>query len=184
MSALSFLIESIVTLYLYVVILRFWLQLARADFYNPVSQFVVKLTNPILAPMRKVIPSPARIDTPAIILAFVVSLIFVLLRLNFEWQQIGVIWVQIGMLAVLTMIKKAGVLLCWLLIIQAIMSWVSQGRNPIEFLLYQLTEPFLGPIRRIIPPIGGLDLSLLVLFLILQALNILFATHIFSWGYL
>ena len=61
----------------------------------------------------------------------------------------------------------------WILIIRAILSWVSQGQNPIEYVMYQLTEPFLSPIRRIIPPIGGLDLSVLIAIIGLQFLQIL-----------
>lgn len=73
----------------------------------------------------------------------------------------------------LALIKAAGGLLFWVLLIRAILSWVSQGRNPIEYVMNQLTEPLMAPIRRVLPAMGGLDLSILVLFLGLQFANYL-----------
>ncbi|MBP8065478.1 MAG: YggT family protein, partial [Aeromonadaceae bacterium] len=80
------------------------------------------------------------------------------------------------MFSLLLVLKQAGSLLFWMLVLRAILSWVSQGRSPVDHVLLQLTEPLLAPIRRIIPPMGGLDLSVLVLFLILQAVNIFLST--------
>ena len=86
------------------------------------------------------------------------------------------------LLSVLLLLKQAGTLLFWMLVLRAILSWVSQGRSPFDYVLLQLTEPMLAPIRRFIPPLGGLDLSVLVLFLILQALNIFLATNAWIGG--
>ncbi|MGI5308867.1 YggT family protein [Rheinheimera sp. WS51] len=171
MQALQFLINTVFNLFLMVVILRFWLQLARADFYNPFSQFVVKATNPIVLPLRRLIPSIGSIDTATVLLAYLVALVkllliqFILIKAvalphSFFWAGIVVV-------------KEAFSLLFWILVIRALLSWFSQGNNPIEQVMHQLTEPLLRPIRRILPPMGGLDLSVLVVLIGLQFLNIL-----------
>jgi len=172
MNAVNFLIDTLFDLYLMVVLLRVWLQLARADFYNPFSQFIVKATQPIVAPLRRFIPGLGGLDIATIIFAFVVAVtkIFVLsLVLNFN---ITIVAMLISALAIV--ITTAFKLLFWILVIRAILSWVSKGQNPIEAVMIQLTEPLLSPVRRVIPAIGGLDLSMLVVLLGLQFLEKLF----------
>lgn len=156
-----------------VVILRIWLQAARADFYNPFSQFVVKATQPVVRPLRRVIPSIGNIDVATLLFAYVLCVVkFMLLLLLASGGAVSFspYFLLLGLIA---LVKAAGGLLFWVLIIRAIMSWVSQGRSPLEYVFYQLTEPMLTPIRRIIPAMGGLDLSVLVLFIILQFANYL-----------
>ncbi|WP_028869486.1 YggT family protein [Psychromonas arctica] len=172
MNAVNFLIDTLFDLYLMVVLLRVWLQLARADFYNPFSQFIVKATQPIVAPLRRFIPGLGGLDVATIIFAFVVAVakIFVLsLVLNFD---ITVVAMLISALAIV--ITTTFKLLFWILVIRAILSWVSKGQNPIEAVMIQLTEPLLSPVRRVIPAMGGLDLSMLVVLLGLQFLEKLF----------
>lgn len=171
MNASYFLIDTLFDLYLMVVLMRLWLQWVRADFYNPLSQFVVKATQPVLAPMRRIIPSVGSFDLATLVLALLVA--FAKLAI---FKALGLVRVDFFLLVIvslLTVLKEAGSILFWVMIIRAILSWVSQGRSPIEYVLYQLTEPLLTPIRRIIPPIGGLDLSILVAFILLQLLNLL-----------
>ena len=171
MNTADYLINTLCDLYLMVVLLRIWLQLVRADFYNPVSQFVLKVTNPVLIPLRRFIPGFFGIDIAAWVLAFlIVAIKLALLHVLFPNGSFGFEWI---LLILLTVVKKAGVMLFWVLIVRALLSWVSQGNHPIEYLMFQLTEPLLGPIRRIIPPMGGLDLSMLALFIVLQVLNFL-----------
>lgn len=180
MNALDFLIRTIFDLYLMVVIIRIWLQLARADFYNPFSQFIVKATHPIVAPLRRIIPAIGNLDTASLLLAIIVVVTkFVILSIM---AGIGIELPTILLISVVSVVKEAGVLLFWLLIIRAILSWVSQGHNPIEMVMAQLTEPFLAPIRRLLPPMGGLDLSLLVVMIVLNFVNILFAQYIPFWA--
>ncbi|MCL1138967.1 YggT family protein [Shewanella pneumatophori] len=180
MNAFSFLVSTVFDLYLMVVVLRIWLQLARADFYNPFSQFIVKATHPIVGPMRRVIPSFGSFDTASFVLAItVVVLKFVILSLM-AGAAINV--PTLLLISIVSVIKEAGVLLFWMLILRAILSWVSQGSNPIEMVMGQLTEPLLAPIRRILPPMGGLDLSLLVMMIILNFLNILLAQYVPFWA--
>lgn len=173
MNAMSFLISTVLDLYIMVVILRIWLQAARADFYNPFSQFVVKATQPVVKPLRRVIPSIGNIDVATVLFAYVLCVVkFMLLLLLASGGAVSFspYFLLLGLMA---LVKAAGGLLFWVLIIRAIMSWVSQGRSPLEYVFYQLTEPMLTPIRRIIPAMGGLDLSVLVLFIILQFANYL-----------
>ncbi|PSJ42614.1 hypothetical protein C7H85_16655 [Zobellella endophytica] len=169
MNTAYYLINTVFDLYLMVVLLRIWLQLARADFYNPFSQFVVKATNPLLTPMRRFIPGFFGIDFAALVLALLVAMIKLLLfkAMNLLYAD----WITIVLVSLVTVVKKAGVMLFWILIIRALLSWVSQGRSQIEYVMHQLTEPLLTPLRRVIPPMGGLDLSILVAFIALQALN-------------
>ncbi|GIU29032.1 YggT family protein [Shewanella sp. MBTL60-007] len=180
MNAFSFLISTVFDLYLMVVVLRIWLQLARADFYNPFSQFIVKATHPIVGPMRRVLPSFGSFDTASFVLAIaVVMLKFVTLSLM-AGAAISV--PTLLLVSLVSVIKEAGVLLFWMLILRAILSWVSQGNNPIEMVMGQLTEPLLAPIRRILPPMGGLDLSLLVMMIALNFINILLAQYVPFWA--
>ncbi|MGL5949363.1 MAG: YggT family protein [Aeromonas sp.] len=171
MNSAYFLINTLFDLYLMVVLLRVWLQWARADFYNPLSQSVVKLTNPLVVPLRRVIPGFAGIDMASVLVALLVAMSkLVLLKL------LGIFvasWLNLALFAGLTLLKQFGSMLFWVLLVRAILSWVSQGRNPIELVMQQLTEPLLSPIRRILPALGGLDLSVLVLFIALQAANFL-----------
>ncbi len=175
-----FLISTLFDLYLMVVILRIWLQLARADFYNPFSQFIVKATHPIIKPLRRVFPPIGNLDTASVVLALAVVVLKIVLITLIAGGQFDI--VAVLLFSIVSVIKQAGVLLFYLLIVRAILSWVSQGRNPFEFVLIQLTEPFLTPIRRIIPPMGGLDLSVLVLFILLNFINLLLAQHVPFWA--
>ena len=172
MNAFKFLIEIAFDLFLMVVLLRFWLQLAKADFYNPLSQFLVKATSPLVNPLRKVIPGFAGIDVASLVLGFLIAFAkvsVVMLMIYGTWEPISAL---IG--SGITLVKEAINLVFWVLIIRAILSWVSQGNNPMEAVFHQLTEPMLRPIRKIIPPIGGLDLSVLVLIIGIQFIQILF----------
>jgi YggT family protein len=169
-EAFIFLIKTVFNLFLMVVLLRLWLQSVRADFYNPLSQFVVKATNPLLIPLRRLIPSIGALDTASLVLAMLVATAQVL-TFQLLGGHISAHLTLVGALALL--ITEAFNLVFWVVIIRAIMSWFSQGRNPMEHLLSQLTEPLLSPIRRVIPSVGGLDLSVLVLLVGMQFLQIL-----------
>ncbi|MEY0303837.1 YggT family protein [Providencia manganoxydans] len=172
MQTLLFVVTTIIQLYIFVLLLRVWMQWVRADFYNPFSQFVVKATKPIVTPLRRVIPAIGPIDTASVVVAFVLaiaSIIFSLWATN-TLPIMGITIIPIGIILLLTYIGK---LIFWMILIRAIMSWVSQGRNPIDYLLYQLTEPLMAPIRRIIPAMGGLDFSAMIVMFILIALNYL-----------
>ncbi|MBK5144417.1 YggT family protein [Budviciaceae bacterium BWR-B9] len=172
MQFLSFLIVTVLDLYVSVLLLRVWMQWARADFYNPFSQFVVKITQPIIGPLRRVIPSIGPIDTASLLVAYVLILLKHVIGL---WliNQVLLFFPVYLPLSLLELLTAAGKLVFWIIIIRALMSWISQGRNPVDQLLIQLTEPLLSPIRRLLPSMGGIDLSPMILILILYALNYL-----------
>lgn len=176
MSALieigNLLIQTFFTLYITAVLLRLLLQWARADFYNPISQFLVRVTGPLLQPLRRVIPSLAGIDMAAVLLAIVLQIIAMVLVLVVN--GIGMInplymliWAVLGCVSLIVNIYFVAI------IVSIVLSWVAPGSyNPAVLLLHQLTEPVMSPFRRIIPPLGGLDLSPIFVFLTINVLQI------------
>lgn len=166
MNAVIFLVDTLFGLYLMVVLLRLWLQLAQADFYNPFSQFIVKATHPVVGPLRRIIPSIGRLDTATLLFAFIVAIakIIVLSLISYGGLANPV---AILVSSVYVIVGESFRLILYVLIIRAILSWVSQGQNPIEYLMQQLTEPLISPVRKIIPPMGGLDLSPMVVIILL-----------------
>ncbi|GAA5217270.1 YggT family protein [Corallincola platygyrae] len=170
-SAFVFLVDILFNLYLMVVILRIWLQLARADFYNPLCQFVVKATHPVVGPLRRAIPPIGRLDTATLVFAFAIACIKVVslaLLMGVNFDVVAVLFS-----GAITLVKETFSVVFYVLILRAILSWISQGYNPIEMVMGQLTEPMLSPIRKVIPPMGGLDLSILILIIALQFFKIL-----------
>lgn len=171
-NAATFLIETIFGLYILIVMLRFLLQWARADFYNPVSQFIVKATQPALKPLRKIIPGIGGLDAAALVFMIILKLVEL-------WLVTGLLGLspQIGGLVILSIADLLGLLInvfIFSILIQVIISWVNPGmHNPVMGLLHSLTEPLLGPARRVIPPISGLDLSPIVVIIILQLTSML-----------
>lgn len=159
-SALSYLIGTIIDLYIGAVLLRLLLQWVKADFYNPLSQFLVKLTNPAIIPLRRVIPSLGRLDTASVVLMLLLEVFGIWLVSLLNATNIG--WPQILTFSVLKLCMTVLMTYFFLIIISVIISWLGQGsRHPFIPLVYQLTEPVLQPIRKVIPPIAGIDLSAL-----------------------
>jgi YggT family protein len=157
-NAFSYLVGTLLDLYITAVMVRLLLQWVRADFYNPVCQFLVKVTNPALLPLRRVIPAIGRLDTAAVVLMLVLELFSV-------WvvSRIAASPLSLAGIAVFSVTKLLATLLVtyfFLIIANVILSWVASGaRHPVIPLVYQLTEPVLRPFRRFIPPIAGIDLS-------------------------
>ncbi|MGV3346616.1 YggT family protein [Enterobacteriaceae bacterium LUAb1] len=172
MLTLTFLAKTLIDLYIMVLLLRIWMQWARCDFYNPLAQFIVKITQPVIKPLRRILPSIGPIDTASLLLAFVLTTLKypLLLLLQSGAFSVDLMNVFVGLL---TLLKSAGYLVFWVIIIRSLMSWISQGRNPIDYALIQLTEPLMAPVRRIIPAMGGLDFSAMAVILILYLLNYL-----------
>jgi YggT family protein len=166
MSSVQFLIDFVFNLYLMIVLLRLWLQFARADFYNPFSQFIVKATQPIVAPLRRVLPSIGRLDTATLVLALLVAgLKIFTLNTVLGGSDLGIL--SLVVVSLVIVIKEILTLVMYVLILRAIMSWISQGRSPMELVLDQLTEPMLAPIRKRLPDMGGLDLSVMVVIVLI-----------------
>ncbi|MDO6445857.1 YggT family protein [Colwellia sp. 1_MG-2023] len=182
MAAINYLLGFVFDALLMVLVIRVWLQLVKADFYNPLSQFVVKVTNPLVIPFRRVIPGFGGIDMATLVIAYLVaSLKFIIIPL-LNGGPIDIITSLF--LGLLYLAKQTGFLLFVLMLVMALMSWVVQGYNPTLMILHQLTEPVLRPIRNIIPNIGGLDLSILAAFLLLNVINILLSGWIPYWAML
>ena len=165
-----FLIQTLFSMYIMAVVLRMWLQLARADFFNPLSQLIARITNPVLRPLERVIPSTGRFNVAALVLGILLSIIALYLRVIILGVNVDILPLLIISLRYFVGIVLQ--LIFWILIIRAILSWFSQGGNPLEIVLHQLTEPLLQPIRRFIPAIGGLDLSVLFVLIGIQFLRI------------
>jgi len=157
-NAITYLVGTLIDLYTTAVILRLLLQWVRADFYNPVCQFLVKVTNPLIVPLRRVIPSIRRLDTASVVLILVLEIFSVWIAsrissspLNFE------------QIIIFSFMKLAATLLItyfFLIIASVILSWVAaRTQHPIIPLVTQLTAPVLRPFRKVIPPIAGIDLS-------------------------
>jgi YggT family protein len=165
-------INTLVGLYLLLVVMRFLLQLVRADFYNPISQFIVKATNLPLIPLRKVIPSIGGLDVASIVLALLVQAVAIVLILLLNGIQPPplqvVMWSAIGILSLLLKVYF------WGLLITVIASWVAPNSyNPVLILINQILEPAMKPIRKIMPDLGGIDISPIIMFLLIQVLEIL-----------
>jgi YggT family protein len=171
-NPIEFLISTLFSLYILAVMLRFLLGMVRADFYNPVSQFLVRITNPVLVPLRKVIPSIGKFDISAIILMVVLQILSLTLIVLLRGGGVPVSAVIIIGLAEL--VSLAINVFFFAIIIQVILSWVNPGTyNPVTALLYSLTGPVLRPIQQLIPPISGIDLSPLFALIGLQVLRML-----------
>ncbi len=169
--ALLFLIRTLFDLYLLTYLLRFILQWIRADFYNPFSQFVLRVTNPLVIPARRVIPAAGGIDLATLAVMFLLQLVATYILLLIAGIRPGAL--DLVSIAALRLVS----LVLWLyfaaILLYVILSWVAPGRhNPISAMLYSLTAPLLRPVQRVIPPIGGLDLSPLIVLILLQALMI------------
>ena len=156
-----FLIDTIFSIYIAIMLLRFILQQVGADFYNPVSQFVVKATQPLVSVARRFIPSIKKIDTATLALVFALILIKLVVLLAITSYPMTA--PQLLIKAMYDLISLTFDIFIVALFVQAILSWVNPDPyNPVSSLLNNLTFPVLRPIRKIVPPIGGLDLSTLV----------------------
>ena len=179
MEAIIYLLRFAFDAMLMILIMRVWLQWVKADFYNPLSQFIVKVSNPLVIPFRRIVPGLGGIDLATILVAYIVASLKFFTLAALAGESLGLLSFYIGLLV---LIKQAGFLLFVIMIIMAIMSWVVQGYNPTLAIFHQLTEPFLNPIRRIIPSMGGLDLSMIVAFLAMNVINILLSGSLPYWA--
>ncbi|MCH4872516.1 MULTISPECIES: YggT family protein [Pseudomonas] len=166
-GAAIFVIQTLGSLYLLIVLLRFILQLVRANFYNPICQFTVKATQPLLKPLRRVIPSMFGLDMSSLVLAIIVQMVIfaVVLMLSYiPFTVLGLfLWAIIGVLKLFLNV------FFYAMIISVILSWVAPGStSPGAELVNQITEPALAPFRRFLPSMGGLDISPILAFMVIQ----------------
>jgi YggT family protein len=173
MEALIFIVNSLLSLYMGVLLLRLILQLVRADFRNPLAQAIVKMTNPLILPLRRIFPAAGKIDSASVLAIVIYALAFIaILSLLAVGHLPSTLPWFIGAA------KKIAASVLWLyfycIFFYALLSLVAPGQpSPISYLLGSICEPVLAPIRRLIPPIGGFDLSPLWAGIAIQALLIL-----------
>lgn len=164
---LVFLIDTLFSLYILAVALRFLLQWTQADFYNPVSQFLVKITHPPLRILRRFIPSIGRIDSSSLVLALLLQMIANFSILAIKGLSIGV--VALTLLSFTDLLKMLIDIFVYAIFAGAILSWFAPGSyGAASSILYSLTEPLLSVCRRVMPDMGGIDLSPLVALVLLQ----------------
>lgn len=179
MGALSdigtYLVQTLFELYLFVVVARFLLQVARADFYNPISQFIVKATNPLLLPIRKVVPGLGGLDLASIVLGIVLQVVAMSILLLLQGYSLYnpamlALWGLIGL------VSMAINFYYFALLASIILSWIAPGSyHPAVLLLSQLVAPVMRPIQAIIPSMGGLDISPIFAFIAINIAKIMLA---------
>ncbi len=165
-----FLLQFITGLIIFALMLRFLLRATHADWRHPVVKFIAKVTNPLCAPYNTFIPVKSRWDWSAIATAITIQALFILLVAWLTDRSFGIPFIIIASLTEIA--NQLLDMMFWLIIIQAVLSWVSQGYNPNTAIFEQLTRPVLAPFQKLIPPVGGLDLSPLVAILAIKLFQI------------
>ena len=180
MTATIFLIQTVFGFYILAVMLRFLLQCVRADFYNPLVQFLVRITNPPLLPLRRIVPGYRGLDLASVLLAFALQLVEVLLITLLLGQNAG-----IGGLLLLTLAELLKLLIniyLWGVVIQAVLSWFNPDPyHPAARVLAQLTAPVLRPARKLLPPVSGVDLSPMLVVVALIFISLLLQDFLGFW---
>jgi len=162
-----FLVNTLFSLYIGAVLQRLVLQWSRADFYNPISQAIVRVTSPVLRPLRRVLPSIGRMDTASFVVIFALQWLNLWLTARLFGIAPGAATMTVMVVAEL--IRKLVYLYMFAIFVLALASWIaSGGANPALRLLDSIAEPLLAPIRRWLPSLGGIDLSTLVALVLLQ----------------
>ncbi len=167
-----YLVQTVIGIYLIIMLLRFVLQLSLADFYNPISQFLVRATNPVVLPLRRVLPARGRFDPASLLVAIVIQLLAIVAMLamnGFSLPAVGLLvaWSVVGVIALLLRIYF------FALLGMIILSWIAPGTaNPAAYLMFQITEPVMAPFRRMLPAMGGMDFSPILVFILINIIQI------------
>jgi YggT family protein len=167
-EVLTYLLQTVLSILLMLVLLRLLLQQARADYRNPISQFVVKVTNPLLKPLQKVVPGLWGVVVLLLLLqVLAIASILLLGGYGLPNPLLILVWACIGLAGLLVNFYFFAILA------MIILSWIAPGStNPAVYLLYQLTEPVMAPCRRLLPAMGGLDLSPIMVFIGINIIQI------------
>ena len=165
-----FLVQTFLGLYLILLLIRFLMQVSQADYYNPICQAVVKLTDPIVKPLRPIIPSFERIDLATFIIALFVQTsaisIIMMLTGNQIFLPAYILWGLVGLASIILDIYFFS------LLVMVIVSWIAPYSNhPATTLINQLTDPICTPARKLLPPMGGLDFSIILVFVIITLID-------------
>jgi len=175
-QALIFVLKTFTHLYLLLLLLRFWLPVLRADFRNPVAQGILRITSPLVIPLRRFVPAIGRVDTATVLVAFTIEYLLILLLLTLS--RITPEFLPIAITAIMDLAVLSLNMFFFVILIKIIMSWVAPNNyNPVTAMLTTISEPVLRPFRRILPPIGGIDISPIFAIVIIQAGIIILQTY-------
>ena len=168
-SALTYIIQAVANLFLFIMLLRFWMPWFRATFNNAVAQAILRITNPLVVPLRRVLPPISRVDTATIVVAFGVQYLAVFLY-TLVWS-INPTVMHISLTALLDLgILSAGLFML-IIIVHILLGWFAPHVvNPVTAMVHTMAEPFLRPFRRFIPPLGGFDITPVIPMILLGAL--------------
>jgi YggT family protein len=170
-NALIFLVRTLTDLYILTFLLRFIMQWTRADFHNPFAEVILRVTNPLVLPARRILPAARGVDLPTLILLLVLEALATVLLLALWGVRLPT-----GTFVLMVVLRLVNLTIWFYTIavfVYVILSWIGQGRyTPIGAILSDLVEPILSPARRILPSIAGLDLSPLLVLVLLQAVSI------------
>lgn len=174
-----YLVRTLFDLYLFVLIIRFMLAWAKADYFNPLTQVAVRLTNPIVKPVRKLIPNFRDFEIASLMLIFVINLVkFALIAAMSSTipTLTGLLIIAFGDMLRLFIQVMTGALLLYVII-----SWI-QPFSPVQRVLHQVVFPLVSPFQRMIPPVAGFDLSIIPVFIVLQLTTIILVNPLIQWG--
>ena len=168
-DATLFLVNTLFGLYVYALVARFLLQATRSDFYNPMAQFVWRVTNPVAQPVQRFVPRWRSWDLATLLVAWALLTINILIDVSLLNAPLGLHVVYYALLKVVVMFIT---FYTFAILILAVMSWFGAAmHSPAASLLYSLTDPLMRPVRSRLPPIGGLDLSPLIVIVALQVVS-------------
>lgn len=173
-TAIVFIVSTIAQLYLFVLLLRLLLPWFGVDFRNPITQAILKLTSPVVVPLRRIVPPVGRLDTATVLVAFIIQYVTILVVLLIMGRTAG--FADIALTSLVNLVLLTLRLLTFAIVIRVILSWISPGGyNPAIALIQTLTDRILRPFQRILPPMGGLDLSPMFAIILLMAVTIVVA---------
>lgn len=171
-NALTFLVHVVLGFYVLILMLRVLLQHFRADYHNPLSQFVVKLTEPVLAPLRRLLPRVRGIESGALLVMLAVQMIE--FRVVYGVQGVAPSLIGLAVVSIAELLDLCATVFFWAILIRVVLSWVNPGiRHPAAAVVVSLTEPVLAPARRVLPGLGGLDLSPILVLIGLHLVDLL-----------
>lgn len=175
-QALYFIVKTLAQLYLLLLLLRFWLPIMRADFRNPIANGILRITSPLVIPIRRIIPPIGRLDTSTILVAYILEFLLILVLLALRGLRVETL--PIAITAVLELAILSLNLFFFVILIKIILSWVApQNYNPMTVLLNTMAEPVLRPFRRIVPAVGGFDVSPIFAIVLLKAAEIVLQSY-------
>ena len=179
-NAALFLVETFFGLYIFAVLLRFLLQRVRADFHNPVAQFLVTITNPPLKPLRRVVPGLFGIDLASVLLLLILEGLRAALIYFLAGQAFNPAAIILS--SVVDLLRATINLFLFAILIRVVLSWVNPYPNAATQLLARLTDPLLRPAQRMLPPFSGVDLSPMLVMIGLVLMQMLIVSPLSDFG--